>query len=365
MEKKIITCPNCNTGLRVPAGKHVRFVCPTCREKLEFNDKVMASPQEPYNNQTNDDTVEKSSFSGCVVQIIAFIVSFPVFIILHKKLPDLDWVFNLDRILLFILVILIVEVIFNFIKKMVVFLLIGIILLLGYGSLWGNYGFVDLYNDYRTIIDKMRISETPEKVILSELKPFHNKSEIKKAIDYDNSDVRNFALEATRNHFKEYSESNKKYRTLIQVFSVFKEINIEQKWNYVHDPKSREYFAKASETLKHFSGDCDDYAILMVACVKVIGGTPRLVSTSSHLYPEILIGTKDDLKEITYLIKNKLFNEYFSTNLKSRNRYDFKNFDDLNFHTDEQGRVWLNLDYTAKYPGGKFIGGKVLEILEL
>jgi hypothetical protein len=62
------------------------------------------------------------------------------------------------------------------------------------------------------------------------------------------------------------------YRTLIQCFAVFKEIN--SRWNYVSDPKDGDYIATASESLSYFSGDCDDHSILMAASVRAIGGTP-------------------------------------------------------------------------------------------
>ena len=80
---------------------------------------------------------------------------------------------------------------------------------------------------------------------------------------------------------------------MIQCFAVFKEINT--RWNYVNDPKGQEYIAYASESLQHFSGDCDDHAILMTACIKAIGGTARIIHTGGHLYPEMLIGNKNDL----------------------------------------------------------------------
>ena len=62
-----------------------------------------------------------------------------------------------------------------------------------------------------------------------------------------------------------------------------------------------------SESLQHFSGDCDDHAILMAACIRAIGGTPRLIHTGGHIYPEMLIGNKADLELAILLIKDNLF----------------------------------------------------------
>jgi hypothetical protein len=72
-------------------------------------------------------------------------------------------------------------------------------------------------------------------------------------------------------HFKKLQNIKGYYRTLIQCFAVFKEIN---RWNYVSDPKT-ETIATASESLSYFSGDCDDHSILMAA--SVMRGTPRLI----------------------------------------------------------------------------------------
>ena len=89
----------------------------------------------------------------------------------------------------------------------------------------------------------------------------------------------------------------------------------------------------------------------MVACIKAIGGQARIVNTTNHLYPEILIGNKEDLERIHYLIKNELF-ERESAGKK------------INYHVDDQQRVWLNLDYTSHSPGGPFMHPEVLGILE-
>ena len=37
----------------------------------------------------------------------------------------------------------------------------------------------------------------------------------------------------------------------------------------------------------------------------------------------------------------------------------------LHYHIDERGQVWMNLDYTAKYPGGPFLFEEILGALTL
>jgi hypothetical protein len=90
----------------------------------------------------------------------------------------------------------------------------------------------------------------------------------------------------------------------------------------------------------------------MAASVKAIGGTPRLIHTKGHIYPEILIGSNIDLEKVNYLIKNVLFvNESYEKQ--------------LHYHVDERGQIWLNLDYTATYPGGPFLSEEILGALTL
>ena len=149
----------------------------------------------------------------------------------------------------------------------------------------------------------MAHSENPEKKIIEALKPVPHKAALKIALDYKEPDVRNYAVNIAKKHFKSYSDDKKhrEYLTIIQCFSIFKEIN--NNWTYVHDPSDTEYFAKASETIRLLAGDCDDHAIVMAACIRAIRGTPRLVFTEEHLYPELLIGKENDFKKVEKLIK--------------------------------------------------------------
>jgi hypothetical protein len=218
-----------------------------------------------------------------------------------------------------------------------------------YGTLFGNYGFYRVFEDYRFMIYAMSEDPYPQDLIVAKLLPFPNKSKIIKSVDFTNPKVRNFALYATTKHFRDVKGFNQN-RKMIQCFAVFKEIK--NNWNYVNDPKGREYIAYASESLQHFSGDCDDHAVLMAACIKAIGGTPRIIHTGGHLYPEMLIGNNSDLETAIYLIKEVLFvNE-------SKDK-------DIHYHIDERGNIWLNLDYTAKYPGGPFMKEEILGALTL
>ncbi|SDX83934.1 transglutaminase domain-containing protein [Flavobacterium degerlachei] len=291
----------------------------------------------------------KKPWDDVIIFVLNILIAVPVFIIAHQNLIELNWFFNIDRILLFLLIIVVIQLILRLLRTVIIVCSILYILVLLYGTASGNYGFNSVYEDYDSMIYTMSDNPFPQDIIIAKLLPFPNKSKILSAIEYQNPKVRNFAIMATSKNFKNikgYSD----YRTIIQCFAVFKEIN--SRWNYVSDPKDTDYIASASESLEYFSGDCDDHSILMAAAVRAIGGTPRLIHTKGHIYPEILIGSLNDLETVNYLIKNVLFiNESYKKQ--------------LHYHIDERGQVWLNLDYTAKYPGGPFMSEEILGALTL
>ena len=291
----------------------------------------------------------KKPWDDVIIFILNILIAIPLFIIVHQNLIEFNWVFNLDRILLFLLIIIVIQLILRLLRTIIIICIFLYVLVLFYGSASGNYGFNSIYEDYDSMLYTMSDNPFPQDIIIAKLLPFPNKSKILAAIEYQNPKVRNFAVMATTKHFKDI-KGYADYRTIIQCFAVFKEIN--KRWNYVSDPSDRDYIATASESLDYFSGDCDDHSILMAAAVRAIGGTPRLIHTKGHIYPEILIGSVSDLESINFLIKNVLFEK---ASYKKQ----------LHYHIDERGQVWLNLDYTAKYPGGPFMSEEILGALTL
>ena len=356
--KIIISCPNCNTRMRVPEGKHIKFVCPNCKQQLEFNDKPKeATLTEKAKSQevvSATGSASSSGIGGFLLYILSIFIALPSVVFICKKFfPELifshtitSWVF----LSLLILVIgWIIERILRAFKSLVFIPLVIGLGYLAYGSFWGDYGFVSFYDDYKKLMVSVAHSENPEKKIIEALKPVPHKAALKIALNYKEPDVRNYAVNIAKKHFKSYSDDKKhrEYLTIIQCFSIFKEIN--NNWTYVHDPSDTEYFAKASETIRLLAGDCDDHAIVMAACIRAIGGTPRLVFTEEHLYPELLIGKENDFKKVEKLIK-----ELFKV----------EESEEIHYHTDDYGNIWLNLDYTKRYPGGHFLRENILNTFE-
>ena len=300
--------------------------------------------------QLRDKFKINSPWDKVIIFILSVLFTIPIFLIGHQNLIDFNWPFQLDRILLFTLIIIAIFLILKAIRRITLISVIVYILFLIGGTVFGGYGFNSVFEDYRSMMYAMSENPNPQDLIISKLLPFPNKYKILNAIEYKNPKVRSFALMATNKHFRDVKEYKNEYFTLIQCFAVFKEIN--SQWNYVSDPKGSDYIATATESLEYLSGDCDDHSILMAACIRAIGGTPRLIHTKGHIYPEIYIGKKSDLEAINYMIKKVLFPK------ESKDKT-------LHYHIDERGDIWLNLDYTAKFPVGPFMSEEILGALTL
>ena len=291
----------------------------------------------------------KKPWDNVIIFALNILIAIPVFIIIHQNLIDPNWYFQLDRILLFLFILAVIQLVLRLMRTIIIVCIGLYMIALVFGSISGKYGFKSVFEDYRYMVYAMNDSPNPQDMIISKLLPFPNKTKIINAVEFENPRVRDFAVMATTKDFKDV-RGYSNYRTIIQCFAVFKEIN--SRWNYVSDPKGKDYIAKATESLRYFSVDCDDHSILMAAAIKSIGGVPRLIHTGGHIYPEILIGNKNDLETVNYLIKKVLFVKESKGNK-------------IHYHIDERGQIWLNLDYTATYPGGPFMSEEILGALTL
>ena len=291
----------------------------------------------------------KSPWDLIIIFVLNILITIPVFIIAHQNFITLDWAHHIDRILLFLIILTVFQLLLRALRRVTLISVILYVIMLLYGTLSGKYGFQSIFEDYRSMIYTMNDNPYPQDIIITKLLPFPNKSKIIDAVEYQNPKIRNFAIIAINKNFMDIKGYHD-YSTIVQAFAVFKEIN--SRWNYVSDPKGHDYIAKATESVQYLSGDCDDHSIFMAACIKSIGGTMRLIHTKGHIYPELLIGSKIDLERINYAIKKDLF----PTESKHK---------PINYHIDERGKIWLNLDYTAKYPGGPFMNEEILGALTL
>lgn len=282
--------------------------------------------------------------------VLAYLLLIPFAFITFRYIPNAHWPWNLDRILLFLALVALITFVLRKRKIIVAVLWLLLLAFPTVGSIINGYGFRLLYKDYKEMVYGIFTEPEPDSTP-SDLRPFPHKTKYIQAVDYYNPEVRNYAVSLTTDDsLKKYITEYHEYRRLIQCFAVFRDVN--RRWNYVNDPLGQEYLVKASDNLGVFSGDCDDHSIMMAAAIMSIGGTIRLVHTTEHVYPEILIGDKDNLEDINYIIKQVMFKA------ESEGKR-------LHYHIDNQKQIWLNLDYTARYPGGEFMESEIIAILNL
>lgn len=307
----------------------------------------MTFSQNQFLNKIQSKLIESKLREHVIIFIISFLIAVPTFLFFRKNIYHFESDFF--KTMIFVLIILTFFILLKKFRTKLIYSLIAYIAIFIIATIQGNYNLFQVINAYKVIFFSDEIQKEEAIVEQTTLKPFPNKEQVFESVDYINPKVRNFALYAVNKHFTK-TPNYAINRKFIQYFAVFKEIN--KRWNYVNDPKGQEYFARGSESLLYFSGDCDDHAILMCAAIKSIGGSMRLIHTGRHMYPELLIGTEKDLEAAIYLINKELFTD------ESKNKTIY-------FHRDENGKIWLNLDYTAHYPGGPFLGEEVLGVLNL
>lgn len=312
---------------------------------------------ESIPSNANESAPDKhTGYTIVILGLVSALLTMPLFMLLYKYFPPIeisisDHILRLDHILLFLAIFFATFFLLKKLRVVVYISLIAGLVLLTITNFAGIYTVDNLYHDYAQFLYDLS-SNSLRQTFSSQDTKFKREKELREAIDYTNKEVRNYAVSIAVKHFDDqaYLSTNKKW---VQFFSVFKEVY--GHWKYVFDPMGEEYYSKASETLgqlqydDNFKGDCDDYSIMMAACIKAIGGEVKLIRTvvesngarTGHMYPEVKFGDVKDLETVVYLIKNVFFIE------ESRGKSIF-------YYEDNKGFIWLNFDYNDAYPGGKF-----------
>ncbi len=288
-----------------------------------------------------------------VIYLVALLLALPLFIVIYAHVPEIVVPIGegvrVDHLLTFVAVLAAVLVLVRRFQLAVYVVLVIGLLALTLTGIFGNYGFRELYSDYASFLHSLRSSTIHVPMTSRQLKPFQNAEELRAVIDHERPEVRSAAVRMATTHFQDVPIGGDEH-TLVQSLSIFKSIN--SQWRYVSDPKGKEYFAPASESIGLMAGDCDDHAVLMAACITAIGGEMRLVRTTGHLYPELRIGDPKQMERAAYLIRRVLFpNEVGEA--------------PLYHHTDADGVLWLNMDYTRNYPGGELMDEAIVGIMVL
>lgn len=284
--------------------------------------------------------------------IVAVLTVLPLAPVINRYIPPLmlgSW--NLDLTVSIILAAALTWLVLRLFRFLLIPAVGLFVLVLLYNQLTHGYGFGNMIRDYRSMVEnnwgrkgqkEIDLVVTPsifDGPLTKTVKALESK------INSQDSVVRNFSVQHSLDFFDDY---HPKYGTLVRLLSLFKYINTHFK--YVPDSERDEYFATPKETiLNGLGGDCDDHAILMASCIKSIGGHCRMVLTDGHLYPELYCGDKKNFDRIQQAVIH-LFGE--------------EAIDNMYYH-EQGGEYWINLDYTARYPGGPYLSEKAYAIIDV
>ena len=154
------------------------------------------------------------------------------------------------------------------------------------------------------------------------------------ACDYMNPVTRDFAVKQAGKSAGEYNVGQ-----ICEIFSSIRPPN----WHYVNDPKGTEFFSKASRTISetNLSGDCDDFAVLMYSMINAIGGEARINFVwgvqGGHAFTEVNVS------------------EFSPSNIENTILRMYPGFQiNTIYYQKDNGKIWLNLDWWAAYPGGPY-----------
>ena len=297
-------------------------------------------------------TEKQHKIRRVILIITGLLTILPLAPVINRYLPPVllgSW--NFDLIISLLLAGLLTWIVLRLFR----FLLIPAIVFLGivlfYNQLTNGYGFKSMLNDYRSMVENnWGNNDKKEKNLVVTASFFDGPltktvKSLQSKVDYRDSIVRNFAVKHSLDYFDEY---HMKYGSMVRLLSLFKYIN--STFKYVSDSERDEYFATPRETiLNGLGGDCDDHTLLMVSCLKAIGGHLRMVLTEGHLYPELLCGDKKSFERMQQAIVYLFGNEAI---------------DNMYYH-EQNGQYWINLDYSAKYPGGPYVSEIAYAIIEL
>ncbi len=298
-------------------------------------------------------THPKKSFArGFLITLASLVFSVPMAFYVNRYVP-VFYVFDFeaDLIVTFLIVFFIVSAVFDKYQKISLFIILILFVYIGHRVVKNGFKDIEgMYKSYYILPEKISsgndIKEASNKKSSVEITPHISfQQRVINKIDYRDSVVRNFAVEKSLLYFDEYYS---KYTFICREFSLIK--YIKQNFKYVRDPTGFDYLASPLETMKTMGGDCDDHSILLASTIKSIGGNVRLVLAPRHIYPELFCGDE------------ALFNVYVSA-IRTL-FYEESEGKVINFREDN-GKYWLNIDYTDKYPGSNYMNDTIVMFMYL
>ena len=104
----------------------------------------------------------KRPWDMIIIFVLNILITIPIFIIAHHNFIELEWAHHVDRILLFLIILVAIQLILRLLRRVTLISVILYLLVLGYGSLFSNYGFKTVFEDYRYMIYTMNDDPNPQ-----------------------------------------------------------------------------------------------------------------------------------------------------------------------------------------------------------
>lgn len=306
--------------------------------------------------QTESTDLSKAKRKKRILRIFYYlasvVITFPLAFYLYRYLPSIKMgKIDIEFFLSLGITYIIVSAVFEKYKFLSYIFVLALLIFMG-SEIYREKGinFKQLTNTYarsfENITSENKLVQAPLVKTQTAMKPHVSlQQRIINKVDFQDSTVRNFAVEKSLLHFDEYYS---KFNFICREFSLIK--YIKDNFKYVRDPKGFDYFAGPIESIKIMGGDCDDHSILMASTLKAIGGEVRFILAPGHVYPELFCG--DD----------QLFDKYVSA-IRTL-FYEESKDKAINFRV-ENGAYWLNIDYTDKYPGSKYYSDTIVSYIYL
>ncbi|HEY0434050.1 MAG TPA: hypothetical protein VGC95_09270, partial [Chitinophagaceae bacterium] len=152
----------------------------------------MNAPARPY-----------SLFANMLVGVLSFILAFPLFILAYYRLPDLEWPYHTDKIMVFFFISVLLLLVVRSFRFVIITAVIAVVGWLWYGTINGQYGFKELYRDGKNVISGLKNEPAAKELVFTGTRSLGTDKEIVNAIDYKNPLVRDFAVKATNEYFKD------------------------------------------------------------------------------------------------------------------------------------------------------------------
>jgi hypothetical protein len=291
-------------------------------------------------------------FKGFLFNLLGLLTVIPLAPLVNRFIPPvLIGDFNADLLLALIFSFVFVRFILWIFKPLIIPSFIMVVIVLMVQVFANSYNLKSMVSDYRNlVVQNWKNKDKKEKELyLVKSSLFDSEVELavkgmKSKMNHKDSIVRNFAVKHSLENFDEHYP---KYGFYVRFLSLFKYINANFK--YVSDAQRDEYYATARETIQAgLGGDCDDHTILMISTLRSIGARCRMVLSVDHVYPELHCGDKESFLKMQNAITDLFYDQPFSG---------------LYFR-EENGQYWINLDYTARHPGGPYVDNKAYAVVE-